>query len=80
MKYDLEIDKIIREIREHGYKTVLLQFPDGLKSHATSVAEQIRNGAKAKVLVWVGSNYGACDIPDFKADLLVNFGHSKMKF
>ena len=30
-KYDLELDKVISEIKNKGFKLVLLQFPDGLK-------------------------------------------------
>lgn len=79
MKYDLEIQRIIKEIDRGGHETVLLQFPSGLKPRAVSVAENIREATGSKVMVWAGSNYGACDLPGFEADLVVNFGHSRMK-
>ena len=78
MNYDLEIPKIVEKIKEKKCRTVLLQFPDGLKPRAIETAEEIRKKTGAKVMVWAGSNYGACDLPSFKADLVVNFGHSKM--
>lgn len=75
MKYDLEINKIVREIKSAKAKKVLLQFPDGLKPFATKIASEIKNRTNAEILIWFGSNYGACDIPQGKFDLVVNFGH-----
>ena len=75
MAYDLEIPKIIKEIKASKAKTVLLQFPDGLKPKATEIAKKLEK--YAKIYIWAGSNFGACDIPNVKVDLIINFGHSK---
>lgn len=74
MAYNLELPRIINEIKRTKAKTVLLQFPDGLKSEATKVAKQLEK--YAKVYIWLGSNFGACDVPNVKLDLVINFGHS----
>jgi len=84
-EYELEIDKVIKEIKKQKAKLVLLQFPDGLKPYATTIAEEVENRAKCECLIWFGSCYGACDVPSVeklkpKIDLIVQFGHSKWKF
>jgi len=86
-KYDLEIDKIVRTIEKEKVKIVLLQFPDGLKPYATVIADEIEkrlkeHKIKAEILIWLGSCFGACDVPiqvenlKPKIDLIVQFGHS----
>ncbi len=93
MEYDLEIGRIVKEIKaltevnaaERGKRanakmkarTVLLQFPDGLKPKATGVAKELEKLTGADVMVWAGSNFGGCDIPKAKVDLIVNFGHAE---
>ena len=37
--YDLELDKIVEEIKNKKAKLVLLQFPDGLKPYATVIVD-----------------------------------------
>jgi len=85
-KYDLELERIISEIRKSKAKLVLLQFPDGLKPWATSVVDFLESKTNRKVefLIWFGSCYGACDTPvgleklNPKIDLVVQFGHNEM--
>ena len=83
-KYNLELEKIITEIKKNKSKFVLLQFPDGLKPYATSVVDFLREKTKAEFLIWIGSCYGACDTPTGiksikpKIDLIVQFGHNEM--
>lgn len=85
-KYDLELDKIISEIKKQKAKLVLLQFPDGLKPYATLIVDFLEKELKGKVefLIWFGSCYGACDVPigleklKPKIDLIIQFGHNKM--
>ena len=81
-EYDLEIDRIIREIKKQNAKKVLLQFPDGLKPYSTAVADFLEKQLpKVEFFIWMGSCFGACDVPvlgeaekDF--DLLIQFGHT----
>jgi 2-(3-amino-3-carboxypropyl)histidine synthase len=84
-KYDLEMEKIIKEVRDTGSKLVLLQFPDGLKPYATCVVDFLKSKTKAEFLIWFGSCYGVCDMPiglqklSPKIDLAIQFGHNQMK-
>ena len=77
MEYDLELEKVVREIKESRAKTVLIQLPDGLKKEAVKIADFLEKKTKSTILIWMGSCYGACDIPNVKVDLIVQWGHSK---
>ena len=85
-RYDLELDRIIIEIKRKKANLVLLQFPDGLKPYATTIVDYLEEKTNKKVdfLIWFGSYYGACDIPvlgkelEKKIDLVIQFGHSEM--
>ena len=80
--YDLELDKVISEIKKNKAKLVLLQFPDGLKPFATSVVDYLEKEVNAKFLIWLGDCFGACDIPvgleNMKIDLVIQFGHNNL--
>src|SRR3989344_882987 len=84
MELDLEINKAIEKIKEEKSKLVCLQFPDGLKPQATKIAKEIEEKTNAKVIIWLGSAWGACDLPvgidKLKVDLLIQWGHSKFGF
>ena len=79
MKYDLELDKVVARIKKSKAKTVCIQLPDGLKPKAGIIQDKIESGTNAVVLIWAGSCYGACDVPNVKADLLIQWGHSEWK-
>lgn len=80
MGYDLELAKAISKIKETESKTVCIQLPDGLKPRAEEIVERIERETDAKVLIWLGSNFGACDLPAglerIKVDLLISWGHN----
>jgi 2-(3-amino-3-carboxypropyl)histidine synthase len=81
--YNLELDKAIAEVKEVNAKLVCIQLPDGLKPKAQEISEAIHKETSARVLIWGGSAYGACDLPleveRLGADLLIHWGHSKWK-
>jgi len=81
-KYDLELDKVVSEIKTKKAKLVLLQFPDGLKPYATAVVDYLEENTEAEFMIWIESCYGACDTPTgtegLGVDLVVQFGHSDM--
>ena len=83
-EYDLEIKKAVKIIKNKKYKNVCLQFPDGLKPLATKVAREIEEKTKARIFIWLGSCYGACDLPpslnEAKIDLLIQFGHEAWNY
>jgi len=78
--YDLEVGKIIAEIKKAHAKSVLLQFPDGLKMYADRVVDEIKKKTKILPIIWFGSCYGACDLPITmlkKVDLVIQIGHNR---
>ena len=79
-EYDLELERVISEINKSTYKTVLLHLPDGLKPKAEEIQNKIQSETDALVLIWAGSNFGACDLPvdteRIGVDLIIHFGHS----
>jgi len=82
MDYDLEIERVIREVSKSGAKRVGLQFPEGLKERALDVAAAVEKASKATVIVMADPTYGACDLKRDDAkrlgiDLLVHFGHTR---
>ena len=75
--YNLELNKAIQEIKKQKAKSVCIQLPDGLKPKAKEIADKIKEQTNAKVIIWLGSCFGACDIPNVNVDLLIQWGHSK---
>ncbi len=83
--YLVALDKIISTIKHEKAKRVLLQLPDGLKPHATLLAEKIEKLAGCECLIWFGSCFGACDLPQLgtlerEIDLVVQVGHAKWPY
>jgi 2-(3-amino-3-carboxypropyl)histidine synthase len=85
-KYDLQLEKVLQEIKKQKAKLVLLQFPDGLKPYATAVVDYLEEKTNNKIefLIWMESCYGACDLPvgleniKPKIDLTIQFGHNEL--
>ncbi len=80
--FDFEEERIKTEINRLGAKRVLLQMPQGLKPHATQIAQTIQ-ATGALPIVSIDPCYGACDLAvcdaeTLGADLIIHFGHSKM--
>lgn len=79
MDYDFELERVKKEIKKSKAKKVLVQLADGLKPHATEIARELEKTG-AKIYIWAGSCFGACDIPNVRGvDLVVHFGHSAWK-
>lgn len=76
-RYEFDLEKMIRQIKNQKVKKVLIQFPDGLKPYATlicaAIEERIPN---LEVMIFLGSCFGACDMPNTDAPLLIQFGHA----
>jgi diphthamide biosynthesis enzyme Dph1/Dph2-like protein len=79
--YKPEVEKAVEEIKQTESKTVCIQLPDGMKPYAKEIADTIESQTDAKVLIWLGSNFGACDIPlglnRMGVDLLISWGHNR---
>ena len=90
--YDLEMERAVKEIKklackrsaQSPAKLVCIQLPDGLKQKATEIAEEIEKKTSAKVIIWMGTCFGACDIPSglekLGVDLLIQWGHTEWKY
>jgi len=82
--YNLEVERIIKEIKAQKAKKVAIQLPDGLKPKAIELTREIESKTNAKILIWSGSNFGGCDLPivqleKLKVDLLIHFGHAPFR-
>ncbi|MFA5061055.1 MAG: diphthamide synthesis protein [Candidatus Pacearchaeota archaeon] len=76
-KYELELDIIVAEIKESKAKSILVQLPDGLKPWAVPIVKYLEDKTSVDVKIWLGSCFGACDVPKSDCDLLIQFGHAK---
>ena len=81
--YDFEIDRIVKEIKKSHAKTIGLQFPEGLKTHAAFIALEIENKTGAQTVIFVDPVYGACDTKKMEAallklDMVIHFGHTNL--
>ena len=78
--YELELEKLISTINNKKYNRIMIQLPDGLKHHAKEITDLIREKTNCEVLIWMGSCYGACDIPQginlLGVDMFVQWGHN----
>ena len=83
MEYDLELERVIEEVKKQEAKIVCIQLPDGLKPQAAAIQEAIEKNTPARVIIWAGPCYGACDMPmgvtRFGVDLLVHWGHTQWR-
>lgn len=78
--YDLELIKAVEEIKKNNSELVCIQLPDGLKPKAKEIHDFLEKNTQAKIIIWLGSCWGGCDLPlqieKMKVDLLIQWGHS----
>jgi len=78
--YKVELEKAIAAIKDKQAKTVCIQLPDGMKNYAEDIERDLSKEG-VRVLIWLGSNFGACDIPlglkGMGVDLLISWGHNR---
>jgi len=80
--YELELERVIQTIKKKKAKLVCLQLPEAMKPLSLRITDEIEKNTQAKCLIWLGSCFGACDIPNLsqvnpKIDLLIQWGHSE---
>jgi len=80
--YDLELGKVVAQIKKHKAKRILIQLGEGLKPRSIEIQEHIQNqNPNCQIYFWLNSCYGKCDIPEIidgknnDFDLLIQFGH-----
>ncbi|HSV42449.1 MAG TPA: diphthamide biosynthesis enzyme Dph2 [Methanomassiliicoccales archaeon] len=79
--YDFHIDSVLDFVRSKNARTVAIQMPEGLKTHALEVSDMISGATGARCIVLGDPCYGACDVKvDFPryADVLIHFGHAEI--
>ena len=78
----MDLDKVIRKINSKNVRNVGLQFPEGLKMQAVSIAREIEEECDVNVIISGDPCFGACDVSDYKmkdsVDLIVHFGHTPL--
>ncbi len=83
MTYNQELEKAIVEIKESRAKRACIQLPDGMKPLAKEIVDALKTQTNAEIIIWLGSNFGACDIPlsleSLGIDLLLSWGHSSFR-
>ena len=83
MEYALEFEEVARNITKTRAKRVLIQLADGLKPYADIIQRELEKRTKASILIWGGSCFGACDVPqnmkELGVELIVQFGHSELR-
>jgi 2-(3-amino-3-carboxypropyl)histidine synthase len=80
--YDINLEQAEQKIKSSKARTILLQFPDGLKQYSLAVADYFKDKfPKITFAIWLASCFGACDVPpvENKVDLVIQFGHSAWK-
>jgi len=72
--YNIDLGKAVKTIKENDYKRVVLQVPEGLKSHYSKFVDFLEENTNANVIISADPCFGACDIvnSEFK-DLNVDF-------
>ncbi len=75
--YELELGRIVSEIKKNKVKSVLLQLPDGLKPWGLVLVDYIEERCDISVRIFLGDCFGACDLPDSDCDLVIQFGHAR---
>ena len=80
-EYDLEMERAVKAVKESKARLVAVQLPEGLRPSANEIVDALQEQTDAKVIIWMGSCYGACDVPveleQLGVDLLIQWGHSE---
>ena len=75
--YNIDLEKAVKIINTNDYKNIFLQVPEGLKHIFKDFVDFIEEKTKANIVISADPCFGACDIPDIKVDLLIQWGHSE---
>ncbi len=83
--YDLPFEELLPRIKQEwpDLDAVGLQFPDGMRDHATEIADIVGDALGATPIISADPCYGACDLCDDEmaklgVKVLIHFGHSEM--
>jgi len=79
--FDFDLDRVVDLINRSEAKTVGLQFPEGFKRQAFSIAKGLEDKTGAIVIVSGNPCFGACDIDmtlKSSVDIMFHFGHCEL--
>jgi len=79
--YEIYLETAAKTIKKNDYKRVVLQIPEGLKSHLSKLVEFLENETNASIIISADPCFGACDIVDSEyknldVDFVVQIGHT----
>jgi 2-(3-amino-3-carboxypropyl)histidine synthase len=79
--YAIDIEPALTIIRKNGYKTIVLQIPEGLKRSIFPVVDVLKKKTNATVLVSADPCFGACDIANYEfknlgVEFVLHIGHT----
>ena len=81
--YDFELDRIFDTIHNLNAENIILQFPEGLKTRAITLADKITDDVNVNIIIDADYCYGACDLADNKIndsiDLIIHFAHTPLQ-
>ncbi len=83
--YELQTDRIVQKVRDNDYKSVLLQFPEGMLDEPLNQVQKVLSDEGIQVYTAGDPSYGVCDLAialakRLNCDLLIHFGHSEFGF
>ncbi len=81
--YEINLENVVKNINKNNYQQVLLQVPDGLKTHFFKFVDFIEEKTNAKVIISADPCFGACDIPTYDlkkldVELIIHIGHTSI--
>jgi 2-(3-amino-3-carboxypropyl)histidine synthase len=81
--YEIDDEELIETLKEKGWKTIILQLPEGLKNHANEFISFFENNIPhLTTIIAMDPCYGACDLPCISTlrslgfDGIVHIGHT----
>ena len=79
--YNIDLKSAAKTINDNDYKMVVLQIPEGLKSHAFKFVEYLEKETKAIIIISADPCFGACDLVNYEfknldVDFAVQIGHA----
>ncbi|MBA1341266.1 MAG: 2-(3-amino-3-carboxypropyl)histidine synthase [ANME-2 cluster archaeon] len=79
--FDFDLERVVDLINRSKARTVGLQFPEGFKRQAFSIARELEDKTGTVVMVSGNPCFGACDVDmalKGSVDILFHFGHSEL--
>ncbi len=79
--FDFDLDRVVDLINRSEARTVGLQFPEGFKRQAFSIARGLEDNTGTTVIVSGNPCFGACDIDmalKNSVDIMFHFGHCEL--